>query len=242
MATAGPSGASSSAVPLAPASPPALSPEALPGAADAGPTFLGLSLSSNPYFSAGFGLMLFGSALAVGRRGASSVAGLAQRRLLVSLEIASKDRAHPWLLAWLGAQAQAQASNPALRKEGLRALAGLSGEQEAMVQPTRIWSHELAVETSFKPKSEQAAQGGDQRGEARFSLVPGPGTHWFRYKGNWMRVSVQMRHLPSLQCSHSDPSCNASATPRSSTSRRALPGRRSRSRHCVPRALSSRNC
>lgn len=194
MATAGPSAGPSSAASAAAAPAPTLAPDALP-AAEAGPTFMGLSLASNPYFSAGFGLMLFGSALAVGRRGASSAAALAQRRLLVSLEIASKDRAHPWLLAWLGAQAQAQASNPALRKEGLRALAGLSGEQEAMVQPTRIFSHELAVETSFKARSEEAAgQGGDQRGEARFSLVPGPGTHWFRYKGNWMRVSIRVYH------------------------------------------------
>lgn len=159
-------------------------------------SLLGLDLSSNPYFSAGFGLMLFGSVLALSRKGASAAAGIAQRRLLVSLEVASKDRAHPWLLAWLAAQAAAQASNPALRKEGLRALAGLNSDKEAFVSPTRIFSHELAVETSFKAKADEAAMlGGGQsnangeRGEARFSLVPGPGTHWFRYRGNWMKVS-----------------------------------------------------
>lgn len=42
-------------------------------------------------------------------------------------------------------------------------------------------SHELSVETSYK-KHENGSS------EALFSLVPGPGTHYFKYKGAWMQV------------------------------------------------------
>jgi len=181
-------------------------------------------LTSNPYFSAGFGLMVFGTALAVGRRGVTQLATQTQRRLLVSLEIPSKDKAHPWFLQWMGAQAKAQAMRNAgllpSQKETLREFIGLSSsssiggggnkakEKEletdqqmwendplrsgsTRASPIRIFSHELSVETSYsdmKSRQEQQ-QSATSRGDARFSLVPGPGTHWFRYKGCWMRVS-----------------------------------------------------
>lgn len=174
-------------------------------------------LASNPYFSAGFGLMVFGTALAVGRRGITVLATQTQRRLLVSLEIPSKDKAHPWFLQWMGAQAKAQAMRNAgllpARKETLREFIGLSrGGQEAepteesqhgwdkdplqsgsvRASPIRIFSHELAVETSapdIRNRQQQQQDSSTPRGDARFSLIPGPGTHWFRYKGCWMRVS-----------------------------------------------------
>ena len=72
-------------------------------------TFLGSILHGNPIFSAGFGLMVMGGALAYGRSALRWGASAAQRRMLVSLEIPSKDRAHPWFLHWMGAQAAAQA-------------------------------------------------------------------------------------------------------------------------------------
>ena len=63
------------------------------------------SLDGNPYFSAGFGLGLLGTGLAALRGGAKAAATLAQRHLLVTLEVTSKDKAYPWVLQWLTAQA-----------------------------------------------------------------------------------------------------------------------------------------
>jgi chaperone BCS1 len=174
-------------------------------------------LQDNPYFSAGFGLMVFGTALAVGRRGATVLASQTQRRFLISLEIPSKDKAHPWFLQWMGAQAKAQSMRNAgllpARKESIRDFLGLGKDLEGdkgkgkeeehdyendplrsgntRASPIRIFSHELAVETSSSElRSREQQQGSSSRSnDARFSLVPGPGTHWFRYKGCWMRVS-----------------------------------------------------
>lgn len=182
-------------------------------------------LGGNPYFSAGFGLMVFGAALAGARKGITAGALQAQRRLLVTLEIPSKDRAHSWFLQWMGAQAKAQAMRNAgllpHRKESLREFMGLGGDQDnasdvansskddplqsahGRASPIRIYSHDISVETSMdeskKMKHDPIIQGQPLPGstgtnpsnlrDARFSFVPGPGTHFFRYKGCWMRVS-----------------------------------------------------
>lgn len=191
--------------------------------------FSGL-FSGNPYFSAGFGLMIFGAALAASRRGITTAATQAQRRLLVSLEIPSKDRAHPWFLQWMGAQAKAQAMREAgllpNQRESIGEFLGVrskrpqqsdndntisnnsavddplkSGNHRA--SPIRIYSHELSVETMqanlkksnssamIQHQPQQIQPGGqrDTSRDARFAFVPGPGTHWFRYKGCWMRFT-----------------------------------------------------
>ncbi|EPQ26424.1 uncharacterized protein PFL1_06072 [Pseudozyma flocculosa PF-1] len=181
-------------------------------------------MADNPIFSGGLGLMVFGGTLAILRRGVKVAASTAQRRLLISLEIPSKDRAHPWFLHWMGAQAQAQNMRqrgllPGHRKEGWREFLGVLKESNATssrnakgkapdrsgkgprdplqlstggssVSPVRIYSHDLSVETSYKPHSSANAQnaGHAERGQASFSLVPGPGTHWLRYRGTWMRL------------------------------------------------------
>lgn len=79
------------------------------------PLSLSSLLDSNPLFSAGFGLMIFGSVLALSRKGLTLAASTAQRRLLISLEIPSKDKSHPWFLHWMGEQAKAQS----MRQAGL---------------------------------------------------------------------------------------------------------------------------
>ncbi|KAN0061938.1 Complex III assembly protein translocase and chaperone [Thecaphora frezii] len=190
-------------------------------------SMLSTLLADNPIFSGGLGLMVFGGALAVLRRGTKVAASAAQRRLLISLEIPSKDRAHPWFLHWMGAQAQAQNMRqrgllPGQRSEGWREFLGILHEADAnslaasgaagrdvkgkgvdrprnplelassgsSVSPVRIYSHDLSVETSYTPHSSANAPnaGHAERGQARFSLVPGPGTHWLRYRGTWMRL------------------------------------------------------
>lgn len=102
-----------------------------------------------------------GAALALVRRSAVSAATLGRRRLLVTLEISSKDPSYLWFLQWMSARSASQSSLP-----------GLAG---------RIRSHELAVETS----QEQQRDGSNK---TSFSLVPGPGTHFFKFKNSWFQV------------------------------------------------------
>lgn len=58
-------------------------------------------MESNPYFAAGGGLMVLGGTFAILRKGAVSMASLAQRRLLVNLEIRNNDMAYSWFLSWM---------------------------------------------------------------------------------------------------------------------------------------------
>jgi hypothetical protein len=72
--------------------------------------------ADNPYFSAGFGLGILGSGLAALRGSAKMAATLAQRHLLVTLEVTSKDKAYPWVLQWLTAQARPAADTRCTRR------------------------------------------------------------------------------------------------------------------------------
>jgi chaperone BCS1 len=89
-------------------------------------------LSSNPYFSAGFGLIGLGAGLAVARRGFIQTISLLRRQLLVTLEIPSHDHSHTWFLHWMA------------RQQGQR-----SGRLSR--------SHHLAVETTFKQNENGSA-------------------------------------------------------------------------------------
>jgi len=64
------------------------------------------SLASNPYFSAGFGLVGVGSGLALLRTSWKQGLVLARRQLLVTLEIPSKDKSYNWVLQWISAQSK----------------------------------------------------------------------------------------------------------------------------------------
>ncbi|GAA5935178.1 bifunctional AAA family ATPase chaperone/translocase BCS1 [Sporobolomyces koalae] len=127
------------------------------------------ALDSNPYFSAGFGLMALGVGAQLLRRSAVYGATLAQRRMLVSLEISSKDPSYLWFLQWMSHQSAHQAK---LAQKPLRGIEGLA---------SRLKSHELAVETKYEQRK-------DGSSTAEFSLVPGPGTHYFRYRDAWFQV------------------------------------------------------
>lgn len=92
------------------------------------------------------------------------LASLTQRRLLVSLEIPSRDKAYPWFLQWIALEAN--------RKPGAKGL--------------RLFSNALSVETTYNKHLNGSA-------DVLFSVVPGVGTHFFRYKGAWMQVSAGSR-------------------------------------------------
>ncbi|KAI9496638.1 BCS1 N terminal-domain-containing protein [Zychaea mexicana] len=112
------------------------------------------SITSNPYFSAGFGLIGVGAGLTLLRQGLMLGASYVQRRLLVTLEIPSKDKSYLWFLQWMSHQA-----------------------------PKRRMQH-LAVETSYKQHDNGSVS-------TTFGLVPGPGIHFFRWHGVWMKVQRQ---------------------------------------------------
>ena len=63
------------------------------------------TLEGNPYFSAGFGLAIMGTGLALLRGAGKTAVTMAKRHLLITLEVTSKDRAYPWVLQWLTLQA-----------------------------------------------------------------------------------------------------------------------------------------
>ncbi|KAJ1928919.1 Complex III assembly protein translocase and chaperone [Tieghemiomyces parasiticus] len=121
------------------------------------PTSSGLmdAVTGNPYFSAGFGLIGVGAGLAVLRQGLQRGLDLAQRNLLVTLEIPSRDKSYPWFLNWI-----------------------------SHAQVTRKNSQQLAVETSYRRHDNGSVS-------STFNLVPGPGRHYFKYRGVWLRVERQ---------------------------------------------------
>lgn len=123
--------------------------------------------------------MGIGVALTALRRGTKLGATFAQRRMLVSLEIPSKDRSYPWFLEWMASQAPQPAAQSFSASEVANA-ASASGSGKGKGRLS-LRSHELAVETTYKQHEGGAS-------EAVFNLVPGPGTHYFRYRGSWFQV------------------------------------------------------
>lgn len=161
--------------------------------------------------------MILGAALGISRKALIQGAALAQKRMLVTLEIPSKDKAHGWLLGWMEEQTRRSQGQPPLSafanaKDilGLRSSAQKAGESSsdvsALPPPVRIHSRDLAVQSSLprpnqgsnaqsqammlsgQPMSPSDAAAAASRRKASFSLVPGPGTHWFRYHGAWIRL------------------------------------------------------
>lgn len=88
----------------------------------------------------------------------------------------------------MSAQSARQAQ---LAKKPMRGIEGLA---------SRIRSHELAVETKYEQRK-------DGSSTAEFSLVPGPGTHFFRYKNAWFQVSRQ------TVLAGSDPNADSTSRP-----------------------------
>ena len=127
----------------------------------------------------GIGVVLTGL-----RRGVNLAGNFAQRRLLVTLEIPSKDRAYPWFLEWMAAQAKAAKAiegNSASSASSSSSSSGMSKLRQILSGNVPIQSHQLAVETTYKQHSNGST-------EALFTLVPGPGVHYFRYQSAWIQL------------------------------------------------------
>lgn len=70
-------------------------------------------LTSNPFFTAGFGLAGLGAALRIGQQGLRRGGELLKRRMLVDLEITRHDESYPWVLNWMTRQYQKSLSETA---------------------------------------------------------------------------------------------------------------------------------
>lgn len=72
-------------------------------------------LNNNPYFSAGGGLMLLGSALALLRLGVKLGSTFLYRQILVNLEITSKDKSFQWFLEWMSQHKKTRSKNLSIK-------------------------------------------------------------------------------------------------------------------------------
>ena len=115
---------------------------------------LAASLTSNPYFNAGFGLIGIGTFLAILKTSYRHALVLGKRHLLVSLEIPSRDRSYNWVLQWISRQNTF----------------GVGGAFSGMK------TQHLSVQT-FVHTFENGAI------ETKFDFVPSPGRHLLMYKG-----------------------------------------------------------
>ena len=59
------------------------------------------SLSTNPYFGAGFGLFGIGAGAAILRKGLQGGLILFKRHLMITLEVPCRDKSYQWLLQWI---------------------------------------------------------------------------------------------------------------------------------------------
>lgn len=59
------------------------------------------SLSDNPYFGAGFGLVGLGAGAAILRKGALVGTTLFRRHYMITLEVPCRDKSYQWLLQWI---------------------------------------------------------------------------------------------------------------------------------------------
>ena len=64
------------------------------------------SLSTNPYFGAGFGLVGIGAGLAYARRGYEVGKIVFKRHCLMSLEMVGRDKSFDWVLSWIARHSQ----------------------------------------------------------------------------------------------------------------------------------------
>ncbi|THZ93312.1 hypothetical protein D6C82_08943 [Aureobasidium pullulans] len=133
-------------------------------------------LTSNPFFTAGFGLAGLGAALRIGQQGLRRGGELLKRRMLVDLEITRHDESYPWVLNWMTRQYQKSLSETA---ETVK-----PGTMEALIRRFTPGLHHLQIKTAS-----QKTPGGASH--THFSLVPGHGKHILRFKNAFIAVDRQ---------------------------------------------------
>ena len=132
------------------------------------------NLTSNPFFTAGFGLAALGAAVRYGSLGLRRTSELIRRRMLVDLEITRHDESYNWVLNWMTAQYQTQLAPIGRRRD--------VGTIEYLVRRLTPGLHHLQIKTA----TSKTASGSEQ---TAFSLVPGHGKHFLRYRNAFLAVS-----------------------------------------------------
>ncbi|KAG0206524.1 hypothetical protein BGX28_002054 [Mortierella sp. GBA30] len=181
-----PSSASSEPSSSVPAESLSLSATVPSGTAQDNKGFMQTILDSNPYFSAGFGLMAVGAGLTILRKGTVTGASVLRRQLLVTLEIPSKDKSYLWFLHWMSSQSR---NVGVITSKSTPDAIGSSGVQKGIfarwsdriANKINQRSQFLAVQTEFKQHDNGSVS-------TRFNLVPGNGKHLIRYRGAWIQV------------------------------------------------------
>lgn len=132
-------------------------------------------LTTNPFFTAGFGLAGLGAGLSFAQKGLRHGAALLRRRMLVDVEISIKDDSYPWFLHWMTLYQQSQLG-------ATRAATQNTSFLDRMLQKMTPGMRHLSIQTSKVERSNGAIQ-------THFSLVPGPGKHVLRYKNAFIFVN-----------------------------------------------------
>mmetsp|Transcript_25277 Transcript_25277/g.32886 ORF Transcript_25277/g.32886 Transcript_25277/m.32886 type:complete len:470 (-) Transcript_25277:187-1596(-) len=130
-------------------------------------SYLPTALQGNPYFEAGFGLSLFGTALAFARGGSKGFITLTKRHFLVTLEITNKDRSYPWVLSWLTRQASVSGSS-------------------TLAQHVSVNTNVGEVSNPLDGSDKSLSSSGD--GSVQFEFAPCPGRHFITYGGRILMV------------------------------------------------------
>ncbi|KAF8980073.1 hypothetical protein BGZ46_004661 [Entomortierella lignicola] len=138
-------------------------------------------LNSNPYFSAGFGLMALGAGLTILRKGTVTGASILRRQLLVTLEIPSKDKSYLWFLHWMSSQSKGVKSLSSTVAAQKRQGGLFTRMSDRIADKVNRRSQFLAVQTEFKQHDNGSVS-------TKFNLVPGNGKHIIRYQGAWIQV------------------------------------------------------
>ncbi|CDM28435.1 hypothetical protein DTO013E5_1098 [Penicillium roqueforti] len=139
-------------------------------------------LTSNPLFTAGFGLAGLGAGLTLAQKGVRHGAALLRRRMLVDVEISIKDDSYPWFLHWMTLYQQSQLN-------ASKAAANTSTYMDRFLQKLTPGMRHLSIQTQKVEHSNGAI-------DTRFSLIPGPGKHVLRYKNAFVFVN-RMRESKS---------------------------------------------
>ncbi|RAL07109.1 bifunctional AAA family ATPase chaperone/translocase BCS1 [Aspergillus homomorphus CBS 101889] len=140
-------------------------------------------LTSNPFFTAGFGLAGLGAGVSLAQKGLRHGAALLRRRMLVDVEINVKDESYPWFLHWMTLHQSSQL-NPA------RAAASRSGFMESILQKLTPGTRHLSIQTEKVEHTNGAIH-------TQFALVPGMGNHVLRYHNAFIFVN-RMRESKSV--------------------------------------------
>ncbi|EXJ88042.1 mitochondrial chaperone BCS1 [Capronia coronata CBS 617.96] len=154
------------------------------GAGNASDGGLLAQLTSNPFFTAGFGLAGLGALAAFAQRSVRQGAALLRRRLLVDVEISVRDDSYPWFLYWMTLHERGRLMERAAKQLADGTPGSRTGVLESILQRLTPGMRHLAIETEKRELPNGAIH-------TDFVLIPGPGRHIIRYRNAWISVNRQ---------------------------------------------------